>query len=666
MTLSGSAPFRPRARLIRLLGEELISDEVMAVVELVKNAYDADASNVTIRLSQLHDPMLAQIEVLDDGAGMALQTLLDAWMEPATTFKRREGRKRRTPKGRYPLGEKGVGRFAADKLGAELELVSRAAGAQQEVHLTVFWEAFAESEYLDEVRSVWEARDPVEFTAGRHGTAIRIRRLRVPWDRALVERVSDGLARLLSPAARRGDFRIYVECPDFPDLTGAIENRLLETAPYRLTGFIDACGRLSRHGSHSTWIDLRTHAGEHFRTHEGLLRAPACGPFSISLSVWDLDALGQHGVRMTRSLRAFLRRASGVSIYRDGFRVAPYGNPGEDWLELNQRRVNNPTMRVSTNQIVGAVEITQEANPDLRDRTSREGLIENQAFRDLKSLVIAALSRLEEERYARRKAIAPPALPPGTDPVLGYLERARAERGGGVALRAATIAYRRYREEAERREQALLRLASVGAAARSLLAQLNGSVASLMGQLPFLRGRLFEPQPLDQLEARLRIIRQQLDALERLFGGRAPVLSRFDLRALAQDALMIYQPLLSSAAVRTSIAGPAGVMVAGDRSAVLHALLLVLENAILAAMEQPEDRRVLLAVERQPTRLIVSDSGPGIPQELRGHIFDPFFTGREGRDGLGLALAQTLLRGSGAELRLGEQPTAFELAFEGA
>ena len=200
--------------------------------------------------------------------------------------------------------------------------------------------------------------------------------------------------------------------------------------------------------------------------------------------------LGGHGSRASRSLRAQLKRLSGVSLYRDGFRVAPYGSRGDDWLELNQRRVNNPTMRVSTNQSVGVIEFAQEANPLLIDRTSREGLIDNPAFRDLRALVLAALGLLEEQRYAQRKAAAPPSPPPDSDPVVFHLEHARAGGSAGAALQEAMLAYRRQRQETEKREQVLLRLASAGATAESLLGQIHGSLASLCTLMPLLERRM--------------------------------------------------------------------------------------------------------------------------------------------------------------------------------
>jgi signal transduction histidine kinase len=660
---TGSSVFRPRARLMRLLGEELISDEVMAVSELVKNAYDADASTVTIRVLDSGTPELARVEIVDDGTGMSLQTLLEAWLEPATSFKRQNGRKRKTELGRYPLGEKGVGRFAADKLGAELELVSRTRGSDEEVRLVVSWEDFGDGHYLDEVHNTWEVRDPIEFPDGAHGTLIRVCRLRTAWDQALVERVHEGLARLISPGSDLGGFRMHLDCPDFRDLSGPVEDRFLETAPYRLVGHVNDRGELVVYHRSVPTRDLRLLAGDHFRLKRGL-RTPQCGPFRLSLSVWDLDALGVNGQRLTRPVRALLRRMSGVSVYRDGFRVAPYGGPGDDWLELNQRRVNNPTMRISTNQIVGVIAITQEDNPLLRDRTSREGLVDTPGFRDLKALAVAALSILEEERYALRKAAGPPPPPPGSDPVLAHLENARLAGGGTKAILDAAAVYRKYREESERREEILLRLASAGAAAQCLLGQLNGSIASLLGLMPLIERRLEGASQLSRLGRTLGVVSQQLEALERLRAGQSAPVTRFDLRSLAQDALSIYAPAVSTVSVQAAVSGRSGVTVTGDRPLVLQALLHVLENAIIAAAEQQGDRWVEIGLPENPLRLEVRDSGSGVAAEFRDHIFDPYFTTRNGRNGVGLYFARALLRGRGHDLRLGESGNTFELIFE--
>src|SRR5262245_64973633 len=127
-----------------------------------------------------------------------------------------------------------------------------------------------------------------------------------------------------------------------------------------------------------------------------------CGPVRVRLFAFDLEteALAKIGPRM--EVRAWLREWSGISVYRDGFRVWPYGEPHDDWLRLDQRRVNNPVVRFSNNQIVGFVEISRDGNPDLVDQTNREGLIHNRAYEDLRRLLYFVLQIVEAERQKIR------------------------------------------------------------------------------------------------------------------------------------------------------------------------------------------------------------------------------------------------------------------------
>src|SRR5712691_10526432 len=132
----GTAAFRPRARVIRALGEDLIPDDNTAVIELVKNSYDVLARKVIVRLTEPSDLRDGAIEVIDNGHGMSLQTVLSAWMEPAVATKiagKAISRTRRT------LGEKGIGRFAAARLGRRLQLVSRVRGEDNEVVANFDW-----------------------------------------------------------------------------------------------------------------------------------------------------------------------------------------------------------------------------------------------------------------------------------------------------------------------------------------------------------------------------------------------------------------------------------------------------------------------------------------------------------------------------------------------
>src|SRR5438874_1908707 len=119
----GSLTLRPRARLLRTLGDELISSETVAVVELVKNSYDADATRVVVRFCPPLAPGQGALEIIDNGHGMSLETIRSTWMEPATLHKRHSTRSE--ARGRRVLGEKGIGRFAASRLADFLEVTTR-------------------------------------------------------------------------------------------------------------------------------------------------------------------------------------------------------------------------------------------------------------------------------------------------------------------------------------------------------------------------------------------------------------------------------------------------------------------------------------------------------------------------------------------------------------
>src|SRR5579871_129321 len=405
---TGTAPFRAHARLIRLLGEELISDEVMAVVELVKNCYDADAQQVSISLIDITNPQTGFIQIADNGSGMSLETMLRGWLEAANSTKReRSGIKARTSFGRVLLGEKGIGRFAVDKLGSDLELVTRATDFPQEIVLAVKGHHFDQDVYLDEVENSWQTRVPTAFQGQKHGTVLNIRQLRTQWDQGMVARLHEGLVRLVSPFAIDNNFEIELHCPEFPEYNGQVVNRLLESAPYQLAGIVDSHGIMTVSTPELRVIDLRELCRDRLLQADGKLREPVCGPFSIMLHIWDLEPPIGNATGVNNALRKMIKSRSGISIYRDNFRIWPYGERDDDWLELNQRRVNNPTLRVSNNQVVGFVGISYASNPDLRDRTSREGLLENQAYSDLKILVLAAISIIETERFNVRRGLLP-------------------------------------------------------------------------------------------------------------------------------------------------------------------------------------------------------------------------------------------------------------------
>jgi hypothetical protein len=170
---------RPRARILRTFGDELSSNETVAVIELVKNAYDADATQVLVRFQGPLEIGQGRVEVMNNGQGMSLETMQTTWMEPATLFRKRQQRSEKY--GRRVLGEKGIGRFAASRLANKLEVVTRRTGEDRETRALFDWSQFDdEQKYLDQVEVLWEESEPAEICPGELSRCCggKVRRLR--------------------------------------------------------------------------------------------------------------------------------------------------------------------------------------------------------------------------------------------------------------------------------------------------------------------------------------------------------------------------------------------------------------------------------------------------------------------------------------------------------
>ena len=511
---SGSIEFRPRARLLKLIGEELISDEVVAITELVKNAHDADASSVVISFTGVAEGD-GEIVVSDDGTGMSLETLLGSWMEPAGSTK--TASQRITAKGRRVLGEKGVGRFAADKIGSHLELISRQKGSHTEVRATFDWDSFNdESMMLDQVKNRWEVR-PLQ-ALGPSGTKLRITGLRMRWTERIFRRLITRLSRLQSPFSDRNQFKIRIDSDEFPDYSGEVTTQFIDRAPYKIDVAFD--GRET--------IEFTIDGKRSVMSTANGPGTLTCGPVRTRIYAFDLetDAVARIGPRT--EVRAWIREWSGVSIYRDGFRIWPYGEPHDDWLRLDQRRVNNPVLRLSNNQVIGFVEISGDGNPELKDQTNREGLFANQALIDLRKLMHQVLQLLEAMRQTVRhpvhKAGRGASRAKVEDPLLGQLEGMAklvpAKHAREMKTLAGKIRERLEGEQASRERliQNFSELASGGQAAHAMAFSMTASLASLYEAVNTLRRRSSRGDSalLDQMnDAATRI-----DTIAEMYGAR--------------------------------------------------------------------------------------------------------------------------------------------------
>ena len=371
-------PFRPRARVLRLLGDELIGSSRLAVFELVKNGYDADASRVLVRmdLQRTHEPT---ITVIDDGEGMTLETLQNVWLVPGDDYreKQRKAQVRSQKHHRLPLGEKGLGRFAVHKLGNRIELITRAKGSDECV-VQIDWNELIAKPFLDEAPVRIHIREPEIFGGDRTGTQITISQLRTDWTRGDVRRLQRQITSVSSPFQEPSGFAALLEVPgeedwiaDIPDVAEILERAIWKFSFTLDRGLFDwkyefrqipglklDRRKASKDGDK---LKLPAAAGDHRR--DGRVVADAAtsdgiGPISGEFYVYDRDREVLKRLSDVQLLSDYLDDNGGIRIYRDGMRVYNYGEPGDDWLGLDLRRVNAPTRGVSRNIILGAVHLS--------------------------------------------------------------------------------------------------------------------------------------------------------------------------------------------------------------------------------------------------------------------------------------------------------------------
>lgn len=428
MTENKNIQFNPKARIILQLGDQLIRSESIAVLELIKNSYDACAKKVVIKMKNLDDPESGEIIIEDDGYGMDYNLIRDVWLTPGTTHKKSqiESNDFISPCNRVPLGEKGIGRFGAHKLGEKIELISKEEKGK-EVHLKISWEDFDNDDMLAKVPIDLLERDSKEFSRGKTGTKIVIRSLRNKWTRGGVRNLYRAINSLNSPFESDNTFRVEFKTDKPHWLEGLLSfEDIKDSALFNAEAIIRQNKIVKLDYEFKPWATLKGLSERQYSVtdiemmqkeydeKEGKkvmkdidLSEHKIGEVKIKMLIFDLDTnvLSLGGIGDKRGFKAYLKDNGGMRVYRDGVRVYDYGEPGNDWLNLDLERVNLPAARISNNIVIGAVSLDRLASKDLIEKTNREGFIENDAFRTFYSAIRFTLNRIVAQRNIDKEKI---------------------------------------------------------------------------------------------------------------------------------------------------------------------------------------------------------------------------------------------------------------------
>lgn len=405
----GSASFSVSARVAMQLGRESISNSIVGILELIKNAYDADAENVSLYFLDL-DTKHPTLVIDDDGHGMNENVIAENWLVIGTDNKLRSGRSRN--KRRVFTGEKGLGRLGLDRLCKFTVVQSFTDNTKFGVELIIDWGKYEDTgarlETIEHplnrlfTKTINNPYTGDEFIK-EHGTRLILSNLKDNWSPEAIERLRLELALLVSPFAGLNDFTIELFARGEFQEVGSME--MLEAAEWKLESYINDTGYLS--------YRMTSRDGQEFQFSEAWRDVfpstnrdmPRCG--SVEFIMYFIPRQTIEALSLSKAqVDTFLDANQGIRIYRDDFRVKPYGEPSGagDWLNLAQRRQSHPTSRggigwrVGYNQVVGAVFIERDRNDELLDQTNREGIVEGVAFSDLKIFTQNAIEWFERNQ----------------------------------------------------------------------------------------------------------------------------------------------------------------------------------------------------------------------------------------------------------------------------
>ncbi|WP_421773663.1 sensor histidine kinase [Gracilimonas sp.] len=693
--------FKIDARLILQLGRESIKDHTTALIELIKNSYDADASVVEVDIFKKDDP--AYIRIADNGFGMTEKEVEDNWLTIGYSEKKK---KKRSQIGRRKTGEKGIGRIAADRLGSVIQLLTKSENDTTQA-LEVNWDDFDvdDKKITDiDLKEIQDAKITIP-KGSKTGTELIIKGLRHNWDEDDIYSLYQELTFFTPYNRDKKGFSIILNNDIDPNFSKAVKSAIYDVAEIDLELHYD--GNKTLVYEFKNKINEKKNKTEIFDLNNFIQRTGReiselnCGPLELKLSFFPRTSSLVKGTGFSlKDLRDFLDDNAGIKIYRDNIAVKPYGfqnsQMGQDWVGLDIRKAKDPagvrrkTYKVSSNQIVGSLFIGRDENSALKDSAAREGLVENDAFSDLKELVIGSVTLLESYRVdlvkekedkkkkQSKKSSATSSVVNITaklnkvkndlSEIKKYLDSHKDYKGSPVINSINEI--EEVKEEAEETIEDLLdekrvlgALATLGISSAVFGHETEGAINTFRSSTKIARNSLKKKSP--DLDKAIRYLERAREQAKLISGWGAFALARIErdkrtkklikVKQVVEKVLNQVHPALKALNIEveqdiTDLYIKTYVM---DIESII---LNLITNSFNAVPNSKRPRKIKVLIYKQINEesidgltIEVGDSGPGIAGEYVDKIWNPLFTtkvgkkGRESGTGLGLTIVKSIV-----------------------
>lgn len=667
----------------RLLGRELITDRITALFELVKNCYDANAQNVSITFENVN-PLCTQSRIIikDDGLGMTFEDIRDKWMMIGTSSKRRR-RESPPPYCRVVAGKKGVGRFAVDKLGGKLILKTKKIDAVEWQCLETDWTKYSDEEerqlklnfeentenhklFTDIDNKYWT--EPA--SKGIQGTILEISFLEDVWLENDVLRAYKELSKIVRPTLDTSyPFNIRFYAPQYPDYNDKkVESIVLSKASISFVLKFRYDENESKYyqeylSAEKGNITIKEKEAENF------------GPVVFSIYYYNKEGKK----KFTKG-----ERIDGIKIYRDGIIATPFAeykssrDEQKDLFGIDKRRWSGFFEKLSTRDILGWVDITDELNPQIKDSTNRQDFVDNKEWTALKGFVIDQIHQIElylkhkkehdKKKNAdrlknansdideikrkidgikRKSFFASPEIDQEIEDITKRLTRIK----DNVA--ESSKDYERLEEDKKQQENIMFSLVSLQAYAGQISHILRISIGSIKRSAEFIAKWIPLGKKFDKSIKHANRVFDEMNNLSKAmdfmlsYAEDDSTFEYFNIKtAMAELFEERYKYLFEEEDIKIEHNENDEFELYYNKKAFQDLFGNLIDNSV-KAMRNMKHKEIKCNSYRDAENLIVtfSDNGPGIPYENKERIFNVFYTTTAdlGGAGLGLYIVRTRL-----------------------
>lgn len=668
----------------RLIGRELITDRITALFELVKNCYDANATRVDVVFENVsYDNAVvddttkevrvnpgSKIVIEDNGYGTSFEDIRDKWMVIGTASKRTSPFSPR-PFGRRCVGEKGIGRFAVDKLGDKVNIVTKKEEDDRWLNVEIDWNSYFNEVSPDErehIRLFTDIENKYDYLdrnegSGVSGTKLIVSSVREFWSKDDISRFYKEANKIVSPyTLLNPPFKIYITAREYGWVEKPVE-------PDKIDFATEEAEITYRDGIQETL---------YFDKDKGCI-AKKDGPLrifgGISLKIFYFDENARRNYY--RKYKDVNNRIDGIKIYRDGIIATPFAeaeaNPDRkrDILGIDKRLWQDIFNRISTREIIGILDITKDGNPKIIDATNRQDFIDNREYRELKEFILEQLRAFEElkiyKRELKRASVSDelktakenvdtfahsvnrvietnPDLKKDLQPLVEQATKA------GTSVKKAIEEQKKAEKEYIRKENMYLSIMSLQEYAIHIAHAVRTSLGKIQRKAEFFDKYYPDPEEEEYFKLYAKEIYQEMLVLNQVidfmlsYSKSGLNFEDLNLNELVSGLFKSYETSLKAENIRSIVEIPDNLRINTNRQFFMDILQNMISNSVKALKGVP-DKTIKCSgyISENDLILSMSDNGIGIPLEKREWVFGVFntTTAESGGAGIGLYVVKT-------------------------